>query len=363
MAALAGAVALAGCAGLPPSDAPSPQDTRATLQRLLPDPVAEKAGWAADIQTAFAALDLTADTAHLCAAIAVIGQESGFDADPRVPGLPKIAWAEIERRAERLGVPMFAVRAALGLEGPDGRTFAARIDGVRSERELSELFEDLIARVPLGTRLFADWNPVRTGGPMQVSIAFAQAHAERRPYPWPQAGSLRHQVFTRRGGLYFGIAHLLDYRADYDALRFRFADYNAGHHASRNAAFQNAVRIAGGPRLALDGDLIGAGDEPGATERAVRALAPRIERGEREIRRDLERGRDDDFADTTTWRRVFALADAAHGKPVPRAVMPQIDLASPKITRKLTTEWFATRVQTRHDACMARAAAARPAGT
>jgi Protein of unknown function (DUF1615) len=36
-------------------------------------------------------------------------------------------------------------------------------------------------------------------------------------------------------------------------------------------------------------------------------------------------------------------------------MMPRIRLDSPKITRKLTTEWFATRVDTRYRRCMARA--------
>ena len=48
------------------------------------------------------------------------------------------------------------------------------------------------------------------------------------------------------------------------------------------------------------------------------------------------------------------MADKA-GKPMPRQAMPQIDLKSPKITRKLTTEWFATRVEQRYRACEARA--------
>ena len=47
------------------------------------------------------------------------------------------------------------------------------------------------------------------------------------------------------------------------------------------------------------------------------------------------------------------LADKA-GKPMPRQAMPQIDLKSPKITRKLTTEWFARRVEGRFKSCLGR---------
>jgi hypothetical protein len=39
---------------------------------------------------------------------------------------------------------------------------------------------------------------------------------------------------------------------------------------------------------------------------------------------------------------------------MPRAVLPDIVLQSPKITRRLTSEWFATRVDARFQACVAR---------
>lgn len=290
--------------------------------------------------------------------LAVVEQESTYRSDPPVAGLPRITWKEIERRAAAMKIPMFAVRTALKLPSSDGRSYAERIDSVRTEKELSEIFEDLVDRVPLGNRLFAGLNPVRTGGPMQVSIAFAQQHSSERAYPYPLDGSIRHEVFSRRGGMYFGIAHLLDYPVSYDRPLYRFADFNAGHWASRNAAFQNAVSVASGIPLALDGDLIRhASEHPGSTELAVRTLGARLRMSEREIRRALEAGSRAGFERSAIHVRVFEIAERLEGRALPRAVIPGIELKSPKITRKLTTEWFATRVDNRYRNCMRRAAA------
>jgi hypothetical protein len=77
-----------------------------------------------------------------------------------------------------------------------------------------------------------------------------------------------------------------------------------------------------------------------------------------QIRRDLELGTKYEFEKTRLYTRLFALADKLNGKPLPRAVLPKILLKSPKITRKLTTEWFANRVATRHRSCLARGASA-----
>lgn len=334
---------------------PTPEKVRAELTRRIPRSVPDRDGWARDIQAAFAAQDIEPGVGNLCAVLAVIEQESTYRADPPVPGLPKIARDEIDRRAARMHVPEFMVEAALKLRSPDGRSYGERIAALRTERELSELFEEMIHRVPLGRRLLGGFNPVRTGGPMQVAVAFAERNA--RGYPYPHEGAIRHEVFTRRGGLYFGIRHLLAYPANYKQPLHRFADFNAGWYASRNAAFQRAASLASGQALVFDGDLLAPGaamDRPGATEAALRAMAPQLGMDASGIRDALREGHGLAFEDTLLYREVFAIAERKARGPLARARVPQIDLKSPKIKRKLTTAWFADRVNQRWKQCMAR---------
>ncbi|MEO6408432.1 MAG: DUF1615 domain-containing protein [Burkholderiaceae bacterium] len=357
------AAMLAACATPEPvPDAPvlRPAEARARIAELLPAQIADRAGWTTDIYAALTSLRIAPTPPNICAVVGITEQESSFRADPSVPGMAAIAWQQIEQRAQRAGVPMLVVRGALALPSPTGASYAERIDKARTERDLSETFDDFIGMAPLGQRLFAQLNPVRTGGPMQVSVDFAQRHAQTRPYPYPVDGSLRREVFTRRGGLYFGIAHLLDYPAAYDQMLYRFADFNAGQHASRNAALQSAISTASGIPLAPDGDLIRRDSkQAGNTETAARSIADRLRMSESAIRSDLELGDGPELARTTLWQRVFALADRAEGRALPRAVVPQIDLHSPKITRPLTTAWFAGRVDERYKRCVSRVDQAR----
>lgn len=263
------AVLLAGCASEPTAPVEEaavianqpkamqprkPADMKTRIVRFLPRQVQDKPGWANDVVTALSTQGLTVSDHNVCSVLAVAEQEATYQADPVVPGLGKIAWKEINARAAKLLIPEFVVRTALSIKSPTGKSYAARIDALRTEREMSEIFEDMIGAVPMGKQLFGNLNPVRTGGPMQVSIAFAEANA--RGYPYPVKESIRHEVFTRRGGIWFGTKHIFGYPADYPDTLYRFADFNAGWYASRNAAFQAAVSRVSGKPLALDGDLV-----------------------------------------------------------------------------------------------------------
>lgn len=349
---------------LPPAAQPSqprlvePQ-ARALVTRLIPPNSKDRAGWAQDILTAFNTLRIAANPENFCAVIAVTEQESLFVADPPVPGLPKIVWKEIETRRTRYGIPKMLLDAALLKPSPDGRSYRDRINALRTESQMNTLYQDMISELPYGRTLLASHNPVHTGGPMQVSVAFAEAHARQRPYPYPVRDSIRSEVFSRRGGMYFGIAILLDYPAPYSEPVYRFADFNAGRYSSRNAAFQRAVSRLSGRSLDLDGDLLRYRDgrpsgERSETQRALSALTSALGMGSDEIDRDLRSEKETGFAQTRLYRRVFALADQRSGAPAPRAEIPRIDLKSPKISRKLTTEWFAKRVEWRYRNCLTR---------
>ena len=351
------ALLLAGCAGRQPTEAPelNPTDARALIEASLPRNVADRAGWATDMYSALTVLTVTPNRENICAVVAVIEQESGFRVDPAIPGLGVIARKEINSRAERAHVPMLLVNGVLQLKSPDGRSYGERIAAAKTEKDLSDAYEDLLAAVPLGRTLFADRNPVRTRGPMQVNVAFAEQFSAVAPYPYPVKVSIEDELFTRRGGVYFGVAHLLDYRAPYDQFLYRFADFNAGQYASRNAAFQSAVSIASGISLVTDGALLphdGDANNPGNTELAVRALAAKLKMSNGAIHAALAEGKTKELEATTLYQRVFALADQKAGRQLPPALVPHIKLGGPKIKRSLTTDWYAHRVDDRFKRCL-----------
>lgn len=333
----------------------SDREVHELILRLLPARLKDKEGWAVDLQTAFKALQIPPAASNFCATIALIEQESSFQADPVVPGLPAIIRREIEQRREKYSIPQTVIDWMLTTNSRDGRSFNQRINALKTEKELSDLIEEIIAMVPAGRDLFPNYNPVHTGGPMQVSVEFAESHVRARPYPYTINGNLRNEVFSRRGGIYFGSAILLDYPAPYTDMLYRFADFNAGRYSSRNAAFQQTLAHLTGRALASDGDLLrykngSPSAEPSSTLNALLTMNKTLQMNEAEIQRDLRLEKLSTFSKSPLYNRLFTLADRTGIQP--RVSMPEIDLKSPKIKRKLTTEWFANRVNARYKSCL-----------
>lgn len=333
----------------------SDQQIHNIVLKLLPSTLQDKAGWATDLQMSLKYLQIPPTTAHFCAVIAVIAQESNFQADPAVPNLPGIVQREIAQRSEKYGIPKKVVDWTLDTDSRDGRTYQKRIATLKTEKELSDLIDEVMDRFPMGKKLLGNYNPVRTGGPMQVSVEFADGQVKERPYPYVMQGSVRNEVFSRRGGLYFGSAILLDYPAPYSDILYRFADFNAGRYSSRNAAFQQALARISGQTVSTDGDLLRyvngkPAPETSSTLRVLLSIRTLLNLNASEIQRDVQLEKLPGFSKTPLYVRVFALADQKGTQP--RTVMPAIDLKSPKFKRKLTTEWFATRVNNRYKACL-----------
>ena len=104
-----------------------------------------------------------------------------------------------------------------------------------------------------------------------------------------------------------------------------------------------------GRKLAVDGDLVRYdSDAAGATELAVLSLQPRLGISAADIHRQLALGESPEFQQSRVWQQVFLLADKQQARALPRQRLPGIELHSPKITRNLTTAWFAQRVHRRH---------------
>lgn len=147
-----GLVVLASCRSPQQTVATSPPtvDVRQTVRQKMPARVLDRGGWADDIATAFARQKLPETLENVCVVLAVAEQESGYQADPVVPGLHRIAWQEIERRAAMLHIPAFVVHAALKIPSSNSKRYSERLDSVTTEKQLSAIFDDVIDRLPMG---------------------------------------------------------------------------------------------------------------------------------------------------------------------------------------------------------------------
>jgi hypothetical protein len=344
------ALILAGCVTTEPE---APSLSSAEVVRLLPSEVKDKAGWAEDIVFAIERIDRAVTEERACAVIAVIDQESGFAPDPVVRDLPRIVREGLEKKFEKLGpLSGLAVKAVLQARAPGNKdNFEKRVAKLKTESDLDRLFRDIEASLrqrfpgpiavastvtkPMGKGWVEDLNPVTTAGSMQVKVSFAKT---LEGFEDLSDGEVRDLLYTRRGGVVAGTARLLGYEASYGDVIYRFADYNAGMYASRNAAFQEMLSDLGATQLALDGDILAYdrdGDPAGVETNSLKAMmafAAKHDVSDRAVRRAANHEKSADFEDYAIWEKVRAAWEQKAGKKAPYARIPNVTLSSPKLS-------------------------------
>ena len=353
------------------------------IKQLLPPRINERSAWAKDIFDITEQLDIPQTKENICSIVAVADQESNFVADPQVAGLGEKAVKEVEDRLDekfkdKLGDAIGGTLAGYFQEvlknqpSPDNN-YLSQMRRVKTERQLDELYREIFSYMSkhyhvsaltgaaklVGQDFAEKLNPVTTLGSMQVHIGYAKEHKRQSG----NIAALRSDLYSRYGGLYYGIHRLMMYPADYNKAIYRFADYNSGMYSSRNAAFQSMLNALTNTKLDLDGDLL-----LYTKDGSIRSTISQSEREltsvfasnnmlvtPRQIRTDLKKEKKKYFEDTATYRAVTKLYQEKMAKEPMYAIMPEVVISGPKLSRDYNTNWFATRVNGRYQSCMQRA--------
>ena len=353
------------------------------IKKVIPTRVSERDLWAKDIFDITEQLGIPQNKENICTIVAVVDQESNFVANPTVPGLGQKAVKEVQDRfdekfKDKLGESIGGTVAdyfqdVLKNQPTPENNYLKQMAKVKTEKELDELYREIFAYMAkhyhvsaltgaarlVGQDIGEKLNPITTLGSMQVHISYAKEHKRQGG----NIAELRSDLYTRYGGLYYGIHRLMMYPADYDKPLYRFADYNSGRYSSRNAAFQTKINTLTKTELALDGDLLLYGKngnprpEKSSSERELINLfaAHNVLITPKQIRSDLKHEKDDKFEETPTYKAVKELYLKDTSKKEFYAIMPEVVISGPKLSRDYNTNWFATRVNGRYQTCMQKA--------
>ena len=377
-------LALVGCGdGNWWSQKDEPEFKAEQIKRVIPTRVNGRESWANDIDDIMEKLGIPKTKENVCSIVAVVDQESNFVADPVVPGLGAKAVKEVNTRLnekfeEKLGTTIGGQVAGYfedvlkNQPSPDNN-YMSQMRKVRTERDLDLLYRQIFdfmashyhvsaltgAAKLVGQDIGEKMNPITTLGSMQVLITYAQDHKRSRM----NTNELRDDLYTQYGGLYYGIHRLMMYPADYNKSIYRFADYNSGMYSSRNVAFQSMLNDLTPKELDLDGDLLlynKDGSPRAVLSQSEKELISVFAQNNvlvtpRQIRSDLKKEKEKSFEDTQTYIAVKKLYKTKTGKEPIYAIMPQVIISGPKLSRDYNTNWFASRVNGRYETCMQRA--------
>lgn len=381
---LALAVGLSACGkGNWWSDDEQKQLNSEQIRKLIPARVHDRESWAKDIYDITQSLKIPSDKENICSIVAIVDQESNFVANPNVPGLGQKAVKEVSTRLQE----KFEDKLGTTIGGPIANYFndvlqnqpsvensyLKQMSKVKNEQELDVLYREIFdymsqhyhvsaltgAAKLVGQDISEKMNPITTLGSMQVHINYAREHKRNSV----NNNELRDDLYTQYGGLYYGIHRLMLYPAAYDKAIYRFADYNSGMYSSRNAAVQKMVEKLTDIDLDFDGDLLSY-DKNGdplasstTTEKAIASLfmSNKILITPRQQRDDLKKEKLADFEKTQTYIAISKLYKEKIGKDPIYAIMPEVVISGPKLSRDYNTNWYASRVNGRYETCMQRA--------
>ncbi|WP_445403670.1 DUF1615 family protein [Acinetobacter vivianii] len=365
------------------SNSKEPEMKAEQIKKVLPPRVNDRESWSQDIFDIMQQLSIPKSKQNVCSIVAVVDQESNFVADPAVPGLGEKAVQEINTRLKekfeaKLGETIGGTMAGyfedvLKNQPSPENNYMSQMRKVKTERELDLLYREIFdymskhyhvsaltgAAKLIGQDIGEKMNPITTLGSMQVHINYAKEHKRQSG----NIAELRDDLYTQYGGLYYGIHRLMEYSTDYDKAIYRFADYNSGMYSSRNAAFQKMLEVIQDKDLDLDGDLLlynKDGNPQSALSQSEKEIiaaftSNRILVTPRQIRADLKKEKERKFEDTQTYLAVQKLYQTKTNKEPIYAIMPEVIISGPKLSRDYNTNWFASRVNGRYETCMQRA--------
>ena len=319
---------------------------------------ADAKAWVGDILSSLDDVKMARTNESMCAVMAVIEQESGYKEDPPVAGLSTLLANKIKKMGSNLALRL-ALEVRLDQAMSTGKTFREGMKLVKTERDLSKWYTEFTESrytSPILKYMGKSVDDVvSTVGSMQVSSDYARKIA---PSLGQSSMNMRETLYTRKGGVLYGTAHLFYYPTNYSDMIYRFADFNAGHYASRNAGFQAMVSQLSGKPLNADGDLIAHqpenSNQVSQTQNAVMQLFAKKmpTMTVQSIAQDLALEKSLDFEKTTTYQTVAQWYAQKYKKVIAQQI-PKISLKSEKITRNLTTEWYANSVNRRYQQCLA----------
>ena len=347
----------------------------AQIDQLIPRRVPQSQSFAKDISAIFDTLKIDKTPQNICTTIAIIDQESNFNANPPVANLGasslKALNNELEEKLGSTLAPYF--RNMLKNEPTPDNSFEKQIAKVKTEQALDDIYHEMftyftqkyyasnITNVSklIGGDIEERLDPITTLGSMQVQVSYARDNQRMNGNNL----ELRKDLYSQYGGLYYGIHRLMRYAADYPEPLYRFADYNSGMYSSRNAAFQKMLHELAKTKIDYDGDLLvyekgnKISSKPSQSEQALNQLLAQgtIALSARQIRNDLAKEKSQKFEDTETYRTIGSLYQMKTGKKPLKAIMPQVVISGAKLSRDYHTQWYADKVNARYLACLNKA--------